>query len=186
MSTPSGFCDGTSMMLVLSRIVLVSRSLPRARRSARTIGVVKPPDSLEWIADVTRMTSFPSSISFCRSLAEPRIHEPALDLPIVLEIGEGAGVGDEGDDERPAERRLAERAHADPRTRLVERGEVVDDLLPAREVTIGARLEAEDGSRGGDGGALRARRAGGREEDCGGGEERFAHDESGGGDTRRY
>src|SRR6185437_4670626 len=96
--------------------------------------------------------------------AEPRVHEPALDLPIMIEIGEGARVGDEGDDERAAERRLAERSDADARTRLVEGGEVVDDLLPAWQMAIGTGLEAEDGGGSRNRALGDGRRRGGEEE----------------------
>jgi hypothetical protein len=47
MSTPSGFCDGTNMMMVFARISFASRSCARASRSASTMGVVNPPDSFE-------------------------------------------------------------------------------------------------------------------------------------------
>ena len=105
------------------------------------------------------MTFLPSSISFCAFAGrlQARIHQLALDLPVVLEIRERARVRDEGDDERPAERRLAERSHADARARLVERGEVVDDLLPARQMPVGAGLEAEN-RRGRRNRVLRAER----------------------------
>ena len=69
MSTPSGFCDGTSMMIVLARIDRASGVSARARRSASTIGVVKPPTSVEWMLDVIRMTFFPSSSRRARSSA---------------------------------------------------------------------------------------------------------------------
>src|SRR5207248_3141697 len=108
-------------------------------------------------------------LSLARRL-KARVHELTLDLAVVLEVRERGRVGDEGDDERSAERRLAERTHSDARTCLVERGEVVGDLLPARQMAIGTGLVTEDRSRSRDV-ALRGRRAG-REGDGRRGEEK--------------
>ena len=95
------------------------------------------------------MTFLPSSISFCRSPAlQARVQELSLNLTIVIEVGERARVGDECDDERPAERGLAECSDAHARTGFVERREVVDDLLPAWQVPVSARFETEN-RRGG-------------------------------------
>src|SRR5438094_8796054 len=79
-----------------------------------------------------------------------RVHQLPLDLPEVLEVRDRGRVGDEGDDERPSENGLAKGANRNARTGLVERGEVVGDLLPAGQMTIGARLEAEDRCRCGE------------------------------------
>ena len=81
---------------------------------------------------------------------KPRVHQLALDLAIVLQVRERARVGDEDGEEGTAERRLAEHARGDARAGLVERGEVVGDLFPAREMAIGAGVESEDGGGGGD------------------------------------
>src|SRR5689334_21187469 len=87
------------------------------------------------------------------SSLQSRIHELALDLPIVLEIGQRRGIRDDRDDERPAEDRFPDRANGDARTRFVERREVIGDLLPARQVAVSARLEAEDRLGRGNGGS---------------------------------
>src|SRR6185503_4679433 len=57
------------------------------------------------------------------------------------------GVGDERDDERSPERRLAERPNTDARTGLVERREIVRDLLPRRKLAVRARLGTENRGR---------------------------------------
>ena len=102
---------------------------------------------------------------------EPRVHELALDLPVMLEIRQVRRIGDERDDERPAQGCLAERAHLHPGARLAERGEVLDDLLPTREVAIGAGFEAQDRRRGGDR-ALRVGAPGGSRQSRGGHDKR--------------
>ena len=161
MSTPSGFCDGTSMMIVFARISRASRIVrARARRSASTIGVVNPPDfgRVNGRRHEDDVLALVDAASVARSAACRRGSiELALDLPVVLEIRERARVGDERDDERTAERGLAERAHADARARLVERGEVVDDLLPTRQ--NGGRRRAR--SRGWSDGVLESGRCAG-------------------------
>src|SRR6185312_2400541 len=55
---------------------------------------------------------------------EPRIREQALDAAVLREVRDGCRVGDVRGDERPAERRLAERVHLDSRRRLFQRMEV--------------------------------------------------------------
>ena len=118
-----------------------------------------------------------------RALADARIPQLLLDLPVLRQIRERGFVGDERDEKRAAECRLAERAHADTRRGLVERGEVVGDLLPGGELAVGARLPAEDGGGSREGaagarGAGRGRRLGVQDRGAQGARKRAGEEEA--------
>ena len=74
---------------------------------------------------------------------DARIGESPLDLAVLRQIRDRGRVGNDGGDERAAERRLAERMELDARTRLRERCEVRDHLRPRRELAIGAGNEPD-------------------------------------------
>jgi hypothetical protein len=141
-------------MMVLARICFASGfretfgEHERRREAARFRRVNRRRDE----NDV--LTLLEQAVSLSRGL-EARIHQLPLDLAIVLEVCQRRRIGDDGDDEWPAEHRFADRAHGDARTRLVQRREVIRDLLPARQMAIGARLKPEDRGRCGDRIALR-------------------------------
>ena len=73
--------------------------------------------------------------------------EPAFELPELLAAFQRVGRADLETDERVALRRLAEFAHVDPIRGGVHQPEVLQHLVPPRELAIGAHGVAEERRR---------------------------------------
>jgi hypothetical protein len=95
--------------------------------------------------------------------AEARVHQLALDLAEFLEMRERRRIGDVGGEKRTAEGRFAEHMKFHARTRFIERREIIGDLFPGRQLSVGAGGIAEDRFGGREFALLR--REGGRGEE---------------------
>ena len=94
-----------------------------------------------------RFAVFDEAFGFGRVLDGGRIGEPRVRLAQPVEVADVFRRGDERDDHRRAERRLADLAHRDFLARRVELLKITGDLRPVGDRPVVGRLKTEHRAR---------------------------------------